>query len=315
MQAGPARDVDGGDGPLICVGEALVDLICPDPLDDPAAASRFEVHPGGAPANVAVAARRAGAAAELAGGCGDDAWGTYLRDRLSAEGVGLAFHAVVAGVPTPYAFATLDKEREPTFRIQEDGIEEGIATLADRVDDLVAAAGAVVVGSNTLPGESSREITLDICRAAARAGKPVVFDPNLRPGRWADLDAAREHSLELAESATLLKCNTPEARWLAGLGPEADVADVAAALLELGPELVVITAGTGPAIARGACAAEATPPTVEVVSPLGAGDVFLGALLAGLHQRGWSLGEAAEAMEHAVHAAAQACTRLGAFEG
>ncbi len=191
MQAGAGRDGGEGGGPLICVGEALVDLICPDPLDDPAEASRFEVHFGGALANVAVAARRAGAAAELAGGCGDDEWGRYLRERLTAEGVGLAFHALVPGAPTPYAFATLDRQAEPAFRVQADGIEQGIATLAGREEELVEAAGAIVVGSNTLPGEGSREITFDVCRAAARAGTPVVFDPNLRPGRWADLDLAR----------------------------------------------------------------------------------------------------------------------------
>jgi fructokinase len=314
VQAGSARDGGGGSGPLICVGEALVDLICPDPLDDPAEATRFEVHFGGALANVAVAARRAGAETELAGGCGDDEWGRHLRDRLTAEDVGLAFHAVIPGAPTPFAFATLDQRSEPSFRVHEEGIEEGIASLADRVEELVATAGAIVVGSNTLPGESSREITFEICRAAALAGTPVVLDPNLRPGRWADLDLARRLSLELADSAALLKCNSAEARWLAGLDPDADLGEAAEALLQEGPDVVVITAGPGPAIARGACTGEVDPPTVEVVSPLGAGDVFLGTLAAGLHESGWRLAETASAMEPAARAAAEACTRLGAFD-
>ncbi len=49
------------DAPIVCLGEALVDLICPDPVGDPAEAGHFRVHSGGALANVAIAARRAGA--------------------------------------------------------------------------------------------------------------------------------------------------------------------------------------------------------------------------------------------------------------
>ena len=315
MQAVEPPERDNGDAPLICVGEALVDLICPDPLERAADATRFDVHFGGALANVAVAASRAGAPAALAGGCGDDGWGAFLRDRLSAEGVGLDFHAVMPGVETPFAFATLDPAGEPSFRIHADGIEQGIATLGGREGDLAAAAGAVLVGSNTLPGEASREITFNICAAASAAGVPVLVDPNLRPNRWPDLERARELCRELAARATVLKSNVAEARWLAGLPEDADAGAVAEELLGLGPELVVVTAGSGPAVARGACAAEAVAPAVDVACPLGAGDVFMGTLAAGLHSAGWDLSRAGGPMERASEAAAETCTRLGAFDG
>lgn len=313
MAGGQYREDRGA--PLICVGEALVDLICPDLLDAAADATCFDVHFGGALANVAVAASRAGAPASLAGGCGDDDWGAFLRDRLTGEGVGLDFHSLLPGVPTPFAFATLDRGGEPSFRIHSDGIEQGIATLAGREEELVGAAGAILVGSNTLPGETSRAITFDLCRVAAEAGIPVLVDPNLRPNRWSDLDRARELCLELAGCATVLKSNVAEARWLAGLGDDAGAGDAADALLGHGPGLVVVTAGTSPAVARGACSAEATAPEVDVVCPLGAGDVFMGTLAAGLHGAGWELDQAGAAMERAAEAAAATCTRLGAFDG
>ena len=315
MQAAGGRNQEDRGAPLICIGEALVDLICPDPLNAAADAKRFEVHFGGALANVAVAASRAGAPASLAGGCGDDDWGTFLRDRLRAEGVALDFHTLLPGIPTPFAFATLDHGGEPSFRIHPDGIEQGIATLAGREEALIAAAGAIQVGSNTLPGAASRTITFDLCRAAAAARVPVLVDPNLRPNRWSDLDRARELCLELVECATVLKSNVSEARWLAGVGEDAGPADAAEALLGRGPELVVVTAGTDPAVARGACTAEVTAPDVDVVCPLGAGDVFMGTLAAGLHETGWELGRAGAAMERAAAAAAETCTRLGAFDG
>lgn len=299
--------------PLVCLGEALVDLICPDPVSDPADATRFEARFGGALANVAVAACRAGGAAALAGGCGDDDWGRFLRRRLRAEGVGLDDYRTVGGLVTPFAFVTLDEVREPTFRIHGDGIEDGIASVGDGVEGLVRSAGAVVLGSNTLPGKAARAITTAVRAAAIELGVPVLFDPNLRPGRWDDLDVARELCLEVARDASLIKCNLGEARWL--LGNEGMGADACAEeLARLGPRLVVITSGSWAVIARGACEAELKPPDVEMVSPLGAGDAFMGTLAAGLWQSQWELDDVGAVLKRAAAAGADACSHLGAFE-
>ena len=298
---------------IVCLGEALVDLICPDRVADPSLATRFDAHFGGALANVAVAAHRAGAPASLAGGCGDDDWGRFLRERLRDEGVGLDVHAELDDVGTPFAFATLDPAAEPTFRIHGEGIDAGIASLAGREAEIADRAAAVVVGSNTFPDSTSRELTLEVCAAARDRGVPILFDPNLRPGRWPDLEEPRRLCLELAADATVLKCNLGEARWLAGIdGGEAE--EVATALADLGPRLVVVTAGTAPAFARGACEVTVAPPAVEMVSPLGAGDAFMGTLAAGLLAAEWRLEDAAEAIERAARAGAEACGRLGAID-
>jgi sugar/nucleoside kinase (ribokinase family) len=49
------------------------------------------------------------------------------------------------------------------------------------------------------------------------------------------------------------------------------------------------------------------------VSPLGAGDAFMGTLAAKLHVAGFDLTRADEALVAAVEQGAQACTHLGAF--
>jgi sugar/nucleoside kinase (ribokinase family) len=51
-----------------------------------------------------------------------------------------------------------------------------------------------------------------------------------------------------------------------------------------------------------------------VISPLGAGDAFMGTLAAGLHRVGFDLRRAAEALQEAVEAGARTCTHLGAFD-
>jgi len=297
--------------PLICLGEALVDLICPDPVRDHAEARRFEVHCGGALANVAVAAARTGAPVALASARGDDDRGRLLQRRLAEQGVDLRFYGVVPGVPTPFAFAYLDPDLEPTFEIHGSGIDAAIASLSGREDEIAATAAAVVFGSNTLVDERSRAVTAAICERAAALGVPLLFDPNLRPHRWSDRDAAREHCLPYVRSAAVLRCNLDEARWLLG-DAAVDAGAAAAALAALGTELAVVTAGATAAAARGACSADVAPPAVEVVSPLGAGDAFMGALAAGLHAAAFDLTGAEAALALAVEHGARACTHLGA---
>lgn len=134
-------------GPILCLGEAIVDLVSEAELDSPTAAEAFRPHFGGALANVAVAAARAGAPAALAGGVGDDPWGGWLRARLEAEGVDLRWFSQVAGLQTPLAFVTFDRSREPAFEVYGDGIDASLHSVADRLVGAVESAGALVFGS------------------------------------------------------------------------------------------------------------------------------------------------------------------------
>lgn len=82
-------------------------------------------------------------------------------------------------------------------------------------------------------------------------------------------------------------------------------------LAAMGAELAVVTLGTEGAVIRGACDAQAPTVEVEVVTTLGAGDAFMGALVAGIAERGWDAARAGEALAPALAAAARACGGLG----
>ncbi len=308
----PVVSPTDGKKPLICLGEALVDLIGAEAGPEAGSHASFQAHFGGALANVAVAAGRAGAPVALASGCGDDRWGRFLRECLVSEGVDTSFYSVLDDAPTPFAFAFLDDSGEPTFEIHGEGIDAAIASLAGRESEIVDSAAAVAVGSNTLVATRSREITRAVCERATKSGVPLLFDPNLRPGRWENLDDAREHCLPYVAMAQVLKCNASEARWLLA-DDSADPWRAAQALHGLGPDLVVVTAGRSPAVARGAYEGQVQPPTVELVSPLGAGDAFMGTLAAGLHAVGFDLSRTDEALRAAAEVGARTCTHLGAF--
>ena len=300
--------------PILCLGEAIVDLVCERELDSIAAADGFVPHFGGALANIAVAAARAGGVVALAGGVGDDDWGTWLRARLESEGVDLRWLGTVEGLQTPLAFVTFDHAREPRFAIYGDGINAALQSVGGELERAVTTAGAVAFGSNTLVGEPERALTLEARRLALDRGKPVLFDPNIRPNRWDDLDRAAELSREAMEGVFLVHANLEEARRISGAG-EAGAAEAADALCSLGARLAVVTDGADGAFLRGEASAEVSlAPPVEVVSPLGAGDALFGTLAASIGRAGWTPASAADALGDAVEAGSRACRAWGALD-
>jgi len=297
---------------ILCLGEGLVDLICERPVRSVAEADSFKPHFGGALANVAVAARRAGAAAGLAGAAGDDEWGRWLRARLEREGVDLRFFELLAGEQTPIAVARFDERGEPSFLIYGDAVAVALQSVGPRLADAVGAATALVFSSTTLATPNEREVTLRARELALEQGVRVCFDPNIRPNRWGgDSRPAAEASRELVAGSFLIRANRDEAMAIAGVDDPRRAAEELAAM---GAELAVVTLAEEGAVIRGACAEEAPAVEVEVVNTLGAGDAFMGTLVAGIAMRDWDAGRAGEALAPALEAAAQACTRWGALD-
>lgn len=295
---------------MLCLGEALVDLICEREGVSLADAELFRPHLGGALANVAVACRRAGAEASLVGGVGDDEWGARMRAALEREGVGLSWFDLVADVPTAVAFVTFGDDGEPAFQVYGEGIERAMQAADADLEEAIATGTALAFGSNTMVTDSERALTLRARGLALDAGVPVLFDPNLRPTRWAEAADALRACREACEGAFCVRTNREEARLLTG---EDDPAAAAEALCGLGARLAVVTLGPEGALMRGAVSAEAPGVEVDIVSTLGAGDAFMGTLAAGLAEAGWECARAGEALPAAVEAGAAACTIWGAW--
>lgn len=295
---------------MLCLGEALVDLICEREGVSLADAELFRPHLGGALANVAVACRRAGAEASLVGGVGDDEWGARMRAALEREGVGLSWFDLVADVPTAVAFVTFGDDGEPAFQVYGEGIERAMQAADADLEEAIATGTALAFGSNTMVTGSERALTLRARGLALDAGVPVLFDPNLRPTRWAEAADALRACREACEGAFCVRTNREEARLLTG---EDDPAAAAEALCGLGARLAVVTLGPEGALMRGAVSAEAPGVEVDIVSTLGAGDAFMGTLAAGLAEAGWECARAGEALPAAVEAGAAACRIWGAW--
>ena len=297
--------------PTLCLGEVLVDLICPRPLDDIAQGDAFVPHFGGSVANIAVTAARHGARVALASGAGDDSWGRWLRDRLARERVELSLFKLIPGTLTPVAIVAVSAGGEPKYQIYGEAIATAVHALADRVEEAVAGAAGVFFSSNTLVGAEEREVTMRVRERALALGRPVVFDPNLRLERWRSRAEAAATVNACVPGALLVRVNAAEAALMTG---EDDRERAAQALLKAGAQMVVITLGSDGAMLRGELRLDVSGRPANVISTIGAGDVLGGVLLARLATSAFYPAAVAAALPDAVAESALACERWGALE-
>jgi len=299
-------------GPVLFLGETLVDLICERPLESWSEADSFVPHCGGAPTNAAIVSARCGAQVALAGGVGDDHWGRWLEDRLRAERIDLSWWKRLPGVQTGVAFDVIDPLGVPDFLIYGQGIEPALVALESELEAAVAASAAVELGSNTLVGARERALTLRARELALESRKPLFVDVNLRLGRWDSPAQAIDSVLSLCAGAFLVKVNREEAQLLSAESDPARGAETLCA--QLGARVVVVTLGAEGALVRGETRANANGVSADVVDTTGAGDVFLGVLVAALATSGFDPAAAVEALPLAMATAARSTERYGAVD-
>ena len=103
---------------ITAVGEILIDLTQSgvNELGIP----EFAANPGGAPANLAVAAARLGASAAFIGKVGTDSFGTFLRNTLMENHVDVSGMVTDEVSRTTLAVVAVDKTGERTFSFYRD---------------------------------------------------------------------------------------------------------------------------------------------------------------------------------------------------
>lgn len=305
---------------VLCLGEALVDMVCERPVADLAEAGAFVPSFGGGAANVAVVAARHGASVALAGGAGDDAWGRWLRDRLEADGVDTSWFTLASDVRTRLAFTAVDAHGEPSWTLYGEDPRAVLGALGggpgadgrDPAREALAACDGLFLTTNPLVDPDERELVLALRERALEAGKPIVFDPNIRLHRWRLRSQAQSHANTCVRGALLVRATLAEAQLMTG---ESEPEMAARALLKGGARMVVLTLGADGALLRGEQLRLDVPGVpAQVRSTAGAGDTLTGVLLARLALSGWYPAAAAAALGDAVTAAARATERWQAID-
>ena len=302
---------------IITLGELLIDLTQTGAEDG---VRRYAAFPGGAPANVAVAAAKLGAKTGFIGKVGADAFGGDLRLTLSRNGVDTAGLYETAEAPTTMAVVSVDERGERSFSFYRSPGADTLLTADEALDALKAVDSPLRIlhiGSLSLTDEPSRGAAMAALRFAKAAGLTVSYDPNYRASLWQSEAEAVKRMTEPMPFVDILKVSDEEMYLLTGTR---DLRMGSLELGSLGPKLVLVTMGKRGAYYRFGIhtgAAEGVP--VEVADTNGAGDAFLGALLSRLALRGkdplkdLSPAELEETVAFANKAAAFTCTRSGAI--
>ena len=260
---------------LVCIGELLIDFT-PCGLTDEGA-QRFARNPGGAPANVAVAASRLGLTSSFIGKVGTDSFGIFLRDTLKKNNVDVSNLVDDTEIPTTLAIVSVDETGERSFTFyRKPGAD--IRLTWDEVDkDLIANSHFMHYGTVALSDEPSRSTVLAAARFAKENGGIICYDPNYRPALWANQADALQYMNEGLKYADIIKVSDDEMELMTG---ETDCEKGSKLLAKYGATLVTVTLGDKGAYYRmGNMCGHVPGYSVKVADTNGAGDTFLGALL------------------------------------
>ena len=254
---------------ILVIGEALIDLFA-DPGQSLAKSKRFTPRFGGAPANVAVSAAKLGADVGFIGRIGKDGFGDGIFDCMASWGVDTGLIIRDLNRATMLSCVALPSPERPDFLLIPGANENLISE--DIPDSALEETKILVFGSVTLAYKSAHAV-LDGAKRAIQAGCEVIFDVNLRPNVWPDLETAQKLIWDTIKLSSVVKLNMDECEFLFG---HRDSYKAAEALIKIDTALICISDGSNGSTFVTANARASHPSySVETIDATGAGDAFL----------------------------------------
>jgi fructokinase len=303
---------------ILCIGEALIDMICTDRGSALKDGQHFLKKPGGAPTNVAAAIAALGGQVELVAKVGDDPFGKHLIGVLEEFGVITRSVLLDREYFTTLAFVSLmeDGERDFVFNRGADGrlnLQEVEEIDLDNVS-------IVHFGSATgfLPGPLQAAY-YGLMQKAIRKRIFISFDPNYRHLLFRDDQRSFiDHSWNFLDSCQFFKLSQEEALLITGCSTLRDATDL---LRQKTKSVFAITLGREGTLLRYESETVNVPSIpVQPVDTTGAGDAFVGAVLYQLSLEGregihkMDLKDWTRIVHNANKAGARTCEYMGAME-
>jgi fructokinase len=301
-------------GKIVALGEVVADIYRDESRSE--IELPFTARPGGAPANVAVAAARLGEEAAFGGSVGKDLFGDFILRALETEDVDTsAVRRCEPPTRTSLAFVEIgdDGDRSFTFYRSDPAADE-LLSAEDVSEDFLSGASFVNFGSILLIKDPGRSAIHKAAKLARDLDIATAFDVNFREHLWSSVETARETVDPLFDLSTVVKLSEDELSPLLGVeGPE----EAAERLIGRGTSLVLVSLGPEGAFYATRESSGSVPPfEVEVVDATGAGDAFFAAALAHLSGDPEHLSDEERVREASLRgsaAGALACTDYGAM--
>ena len=278
---------------VVTLGEPMV-LFAAEDAAPLAHAARYRRFSAGAELNVAIGLARLGWRVGYLSRLGEDSFGQFLLDTLTAEGISTALVRSYPGQRTGFMLKgrTADGS-DPEVEYHRRGSaasgmgRDDVALLAS-----VRARHLHLTGISPALSEGCRELAFEAVRWARSQGMSVSFDPNLRPRLWRDATEMSSTVNALAGLCDVVLPGLEEGRRLTGLHDAEAIADH---YLARGASQVLVKLGNAGAWCAGRDGTRHLAPGVpaaRVVDTVGAGDGFAVGVISGLLE-GMTLVEAA----------------------
>ena len=256
---------------FFAIGEALVDLISESIAESLEDAKAFRSFIGGQPTNLTMTMAQLGNRVALAACLGEDGFGRHIQRQLDQAGVNTGFVQFTSQAPTTLVVNTR-QTKTPDFAIYR-GAD---SLLRPSQDQYLAAQNSKIVHTSAfaLGREPARSTILQSLDAAHENGNVVTLDPNYHPRNWPDVPDFTEILHEAFQFVDITKPSIEDCSRL--IGPNRTLPEYAAAFLEWGARIVLITQGSSGvflATADGDRYHVRANPT-PVVDVTGAGDAF-----------------------------------------
>lgn len=288
---------------IISIGEILADLIG----EEENGITKYSCFCGGAPFNVAVNARQAGAKVGFIGRVGKDPVGRFVTDYAEKAGFNYLNVQTDEVRNTTLAIVRLTNgERDFSF-FRHDTADfniDGNEIDLNKYEEL----NIVHLGSLMLSEEKGREFARSTLKKIRKANKIFSFDVNFRMDLFKNFDEAVKAYKPFIDEADILKFSDDEILRYTG---ETDIRKAMKRLYKKDRLLLVTLGSKGSEYAYNELSGAIPTEKVKPVDTTGAGDAFYGTVLANLDGKAFIR----ENIENALISGNRAGARATQFKG
>ena len=296
----------GGNKMILSIGEILADLVG----ENVEGALTLKSFCGGAPFNVAVNAKNAGAKVAFLGRVGNDVIGRFVTEQAQKANLDYLDIQVDEKRNTTLAFVTLtDGERDFAFN-RHDTADFNIEL--NKVDfNKYQNLNIIHLGSLMLSEKNGKKLAKNVAKKAKKLGVKLSFDMNFRMDTYKNFESAKKAYAPYVKMADVIKFSDDELRLYTGIE---DVKTAIESIYTNG-QLFVLTLGSKGSMYYYNGQTNVIP--TEKVKPIdttGAGDAFFGTFLANIENKDFIKENIESALVKANKAGANTTQFLGAIK-
>lgn len=291
---------------ILAIGEILADMVG----SDENGTLTFKAFCGGAPFNVAVNAKKAGAEVGFVGRVGKDVIGRFVNEEAKKANFDYLDIQQDDKRNTTLAFVTLkDGERDFAFN-RHDTADFNIDV--DQIDFAkYSGLNIVHLGSLMLSEENGKVFAEKIANIAKELGVKLSFDMNFRMDTYEDFEDAKKAYKPYVQRADVIKFSDDELKLYTGID---DIKNAIESIYQKGQLFLLTLGSSGSMYYYNGQSGLVPTEKVKPIDTTGAGDAFFGTFLANIEDKEWTKENIEDALVKANKAGALTTQFLGAVK-